>query len=144
MKNTKKLKRTLAVVLTLTALLAVASCGKDNTPSPDSSIGDIPTASADKGNESENTDSKSEEKDTTAQEDANTTSDSGESSDVVGTPQSDNNEIENNIRDAQELINDGATDDAKALIKVLRTRNLTPDQEKRVDKLETQLISISD
>lgn len=144
MKNTKKLKRTLAVVLTLTALLAVTSCGKDNTPSPDSSIGDIPTASADKGNESENTDSKSEEKDTTAQEDANTTSDSGESSDVVGTPQSDNNEIENNIRDAQELINDGATDDAKALIKVLRTRNLTPDQEKRVDKLETQLISISD
>lgn len=144
MKNTKKLKRTLAVALTLTALLTVASCGKNNTPPQDPSIGDIPTASADKNDKNENADSKSEENNTAVQEGSNTTSGSDDSSDVVGTPQSDNNEIENNIRDAQELINDGATDDAEALIKVLRTRNLTPDQEKRVDKLETQLISISD
>ena len=153
----KNIKKFFTILLCLTFVLTAASCGKkkDNS-NTDASISNIPTASADDNQSQEN----SEQDNNNTDDSASDESESGdknassskqdnaqkqqESLNKDRTPQTDNAEIESNIRDAQELINDGNIDDAKALIKVLRSRNLTDSQEKRVDKLESQLISISD
>lgn len=153
----KNIKKFFTILLCLTFVLTAASCGKkkDNS-NTDASISNIPTASADDNQSQEN----SEQDNANTDDSASDESESGdknassskqdnaqkqqESLNKDRTPQTDNAEIESNIRDAQELINDGNIDDAKALIKVLRSRNLTDSQEKRVDKLESQLISISD
>ena len=60
------------------------------------------------------------------------------------TPTTDRAEIQNNIRDAKELIDEGLIDDAKAIIRVLRSRELTKDEEKQVDELEAKMLKVSD
>ena len=149
----KNIKKFFAILLCLAFILTAASCGKkkDDT-NADASISNIPTASADDDKQSqENSDKDNENTDNSAsgESEAGDKSASSDKQDNTRnqqealnkerTPKTDNAEIESNIRDAQELI-----DDAKELIKVLRSRNLTEAQEKRVDKLESQLISISD
>lgn len=154
----KNIKKFFAILLCLAFVLTAASCGKkkDDT-NADAPISNIPTASADDDKQSqENSDKDNENTDNSAsgESEAGDKSASSDKQDNTRnqqealnkerTPKTDNAEIESNIRDAQELIDDGNIDDAKALIKVLRSRNLTEAQEKRVDKLESQLISISD
>lgn len=153
----KNIKKFFTILLCLTFVLTAASCGKkkDNS-NTDASISNIPTASADDNQSQENSEQDNANTDDSASDESESGDENASSSKQDNaqkqqeslnkdrTPQTDNAEIESNIRDAQELINDGNIDDAKALIKVLRSRNLTDSQEKRVDKLESQLISISD
>lgn len=153
----KNIKKFFTILLCLTFILTAASCGKkkDNS-NTDASISNIPTASADDNQSQENSEQNNADTDNSTSDESeagakssssgkqNNTQNRQESANKDRTPQTDNAEIESNIRDAQELINDGNIDDAKALIRVLRSRNLTESQEKRVDKLESQLISISD
>lgn len=147
----KNIRRTITALLCLAMVITCASCGKKKQGTDsDASIGDIPTASADKDN-AQNGDEATENADSGNQNDSQNQDDGKDGKSAAQdysnkdrTPQSDKTEIDNNIRDAKELINDGNIDDAKALIKVLRSRNLTADQEKQVDRLEAQLISISD
>ncbi len=48
------------------------------------------------------------------------------------------------IRDAKELLNAGLKDDAKMVLRDLRTRTLTPAEKKEVDALQAQMNTISD
>ena len=48
------------------------------------------------------------------------------------------------IRDAKELLQAGLKDDAKMVLRDLRTRDLTPAEKKEVDALQAQMNTISD
>ena len=52
-------------------------------------------------------------------------------------------EIANMLRDAEELINDGLYDDAKMVLRDLRSRTLTSAEKKKVDALQSRMITIS-
>lgn len=146
------MKRLCIVILCLLIMTAV-SCGKkESEASPSPSIADIPAATADeKVNEAENGEAADEKSGSESGERSGGEKSGGEKADAAKqpdtsdrTPQSDRREIENNIRDAQGLIDDGMLDDAKAVIRSLRTRELTAEEEKKVDSLEAQLLTISD
>ena len=71
--------------------------------------------------------------------------DPDETSEVtVKTPEEDRTEITNMIRDAKDLIDAGLRDDANKLLSALRSRNLTTDEKKQVDTLQSKMITISD
>ena len=53
-------------------------------------------------------------------------------------------EISNLLRDAETLINDGLYDDAKSVLKNLRSRDLTSAEKEKADALSSRLITISD
>ena len=133
-------------------IMTAASCGKKESEVPASpSIADIPAATADeKVNETENGEAADAKSGNEGGEMSNGEKDGGQAGAAKQidtsdrTPQSDRREIENNIRDAQDLIDEGMLDDAKAVIKSLRTRELTAEEEKMVDSLEAQLLTISD
>ncbi|MGN0178040.1 MAG: hypothetical protein ACI4DY_01165 [Monoglobaceae bacterium] len=133
-------------------VMTAASCGKNEGESSQSpSIADIPTARADENaadaESRDNTDANdsADDKENADGNEAGGKSEAQARQDTSDrTPQSDRREIENNIRDAQSLIDDGMLDDAKAVIKSLRTRELTAEEEKKVDSLEAQLLTISD
>ena len=145
------MKRLCIVILCLLIMTAV-SCGKkEREASPSPSIADIPAATADeKVNEAEGGEAADEKSGSESGEASDDEKDGGQSDTAKQTdtsdrtPQSDRREIENNIRDAQDLIDNGMLDDAKALIRSLRTRELTAEEEKKVDSLEAQLLTISD
>lgn len=143
----------LCAVLALTA----AACGGKNKNSDvqNPSIGDIPTAAADRDKNDSEPGGDSTDRDDTSNEGAESGK-SGENGTPAQngspkkadtsdrTPASDRAEIKANIRDAKELIDNGMTDDAKAIIRVLRSRELTSDEEKQVDELEAKLLKVSD
>ena len=119
--------------------MTAVSCGKkESEGSPSPSIADIPAAKADERSEDAENGDKTDEKDSASSEE-NVDGDKldGKSGTTARqdtsdrTPQSDRREIENNIRDDQSLIDDGMIDDAKAVIKSLRTRELTAEEEKK-------------
>lgn len=60
------------------------------------------------------------------------------------TPEEDRTEITNMIRDAKDLIEAQLYDDANKLLSALRSRNLTKDEKKQVDNLQSKMITISD
>ena len=154
------MKKIILCALCAAMMLTAASCGGKSTDSnsKNPSIGDIPTAKADK----DKTDSENTGDEPVAQNDSNSgTSDSDSKSDKTDnkssqtrgsdevdtsdrTPTTDRAEIQNNIRDAKELIDEGLIDDAKAIIRVLRSRELTKDEEKQVDELEAKMLKVSD
>jgi len=154
------MKKIILCALCAAMMLTAASCGGKSTDSnsQNPSIGDIPTAKADK----DKTDSENTGDEPVAQSDSNSdTSDSDSKSDKTDnkssqtrgsdevdtsdrTPTTDRAEIQNNIRDAKELIDEGLIDDAKAIIRVLRSRELTKDEEKQVDELEAKMLKVSD
>lgn len=152
------MKKIILCALCAAMMLTAASCGGKSTDSnsQNPSIGDIPTAEADKGKtDSENTgdepaaqsDSNSGTSDSKSDKTDNKSSQTGGSGAVDTsdrTPTTDRAEIQNNIRDAKELIDEGLIDDAKAIIRVLRSRELTKDEEKQVDELEAKMLKVSD
>ena len=117
-------------------LLSVSSCKKDSDAG-DASLNDIPTASADaeqdKTETVEDNGDNHEEDNETQEED---TSDR--------TPETDREEIKNNLRDAKELIESGSIEDAAMIIKSLQTRDLTDEEEEHLKALQKQMIKISD
>ena len=55
-----------------------------------------------------------------------------------------NAEINNNLRDAQELINDECYDDALMIIQSLKTRKLSKEESEKLTELQAQMMHISD
>ena len=53
-------------------------------------------------------------------------------------------EIDNNLKDIEALIDDEAYDDARMIIKSLKTRQLSAEENNRLLELEKKLIKISD
>ena len=53
-------------------------------------------------------------------------------------------EIAKNIKSAEELIEEGLTDDAKMIIDALKTRNLTEEEKEQVKQLQIKLNKVSD
>ena len=53
-------------------------------------------------------------------------------------------EIANMIRDAEDLIKEGLFDDAKMVLRDLRSRDLTDAEKKQVNNLLSKLVTISD
>lgn len=138
----KYTKNVLISALCIITALSISACGKkDDSHKQNAPIDSIPTATA---NNTKTEESIPDSNDLDNSEENSNKSDKSDSAAKDRTPQSDNNEIENNIRDAQELIDNDCYDDAKAIIKALRSRNLSDEQTKKVDELEAQLISISD
>ena len=84
----------------------------------------------------------------TVEEDEITTENTNEAeNEIVDTrdePEVIRQEISNMLRDAEFLINNQLFDDAKSVLKNLRSRELTPSEKKKVDELSTRLIKISD
>lgn len=60
------------------------------------------------------------------------------------TEESDRKEIENNLRDAEALINDGLLEDAAMIIESLKTRELTEKERKQIRDLQSKMIVVSD
>lgn len=135
------MKKICMIILCL-LLATAAACGKKEEAPQTPSISDVPTTEADEAENADNEEDEGKGEAAEASDGAGQTQPEADTSDR--TPQSDRREIENNIRDAQSLIDEGMTDDAKAVIRALRTRDLTPEEEKKVDDLEAQLLTISD
>lgn len=64
--------------------------------------------------------------------------------DVRDEPKVIRQEIANMLRDAESLINANMYDDAKSVLRNLRSRELTDPEKKKVDELASRLIKISD
>lgn len=60
------------------------------------------------------------------------------------TEETDRAEIKSNLRDARELIEAGATEDATMIIKSLKTRDLTESERAELEELQKMMIVISD
>lgn len=151
------MKKIVICALCAALMLTAASCGgkKNNSDAQNPSLSDIPTAGANKDNpDSGDENAAQNEKAGTDANDSNSDkNDDSKSSQDNGskkvdtsdrTPASDRAEIQNNIRDAKDLIDDGLIDDAKAIIRILRSRKLTKDEEKQVDELEAKMLKVSD
>ncbi|MBQ3572969.1 MAG: hypothetical protein IJA16_00065 [Clostridia bacterium] len=122
------MKKLFSLLLCMFMLLSVSSC-KKGSDTDGARLNDIPTASADA--EGENVEI-SEDDDS---QDADTSD---------RTPETDREEIKNNLRDAKELIENGSVEDAAMIIKSLQTRDLTDEEEKQLKELQKQMIKISD
>ena len=109
-------------------LLSVSSC-KKGSDTDGARLNDIPTASADA--EGENVEITEDD-------------DSQDADTSDRTPETDREEIKNNLRDAKELIENGSVEDAAMIIKSLQTRDLTDEEEKQLKELQKQMIKISD
>ncbi len=110
-------------------LLSVTSCRK-GSDTGGARLNDIPTASADSerdGDETTDDDGDNQDEDTSDR-----------------TPETDREEIKNNLRDAKELIESGSIEDAAMIIKSLQTRDLTDEEKKQLKALQKQMIKISD
>ncbi len=120
------MKKLFISLLCLCLVFSASGCGKKDTGQDNASISDIPAATA--------TDEPIDE------------SSADESDDVQGerTPESDRREIENNLRDAQQLIDDGNYDDATMIINSLKTRDLTKEESEKLKDLQKQMIKVSD
>lgn len=122
------MKKLFSLLLCVFMLLSVTSCKKDSDTGG-ARLNDIPTASADaEGKNGENSEG----------EDSQNTDTSDR------TPETDREEIKNNLRDAKELIENGSVEDAAMIIKSLQTRDLTEEEEKQLKELQKQMIKISD
>lgn len=115
------MKKFLALLLTLILMISFAACGNNNTQN--APISGIPTAEAD---------------------DDRTDDDLTEDPDSERTEESDRKEIQNNLRDARELIENGYFEDATMIIDSLKTRDLTDAERKELLKLQKQMIRVSD
>lgn len=122
------MKKLFSLLLCIFMLLSVTSCGK-NPDEDGAKLNDIPTAAADaEGDEYETTDDGAIQEEDTSDR----------------TPETDREEIKNNLRDAKELIENGSIEDAAMIIKSLQTRDLTDEEEKQLKALQKQMIKISD
>ena len=123
------MKKLFSLLLCIFMLLSVTSCRKDSD-TDGARLDDIPTASADAegdGDETVENDGDNQDEDTSDR-----------------TPETDREEIKNNLRDAKELIESGSIEDAAMIIKSLQTRDLTDEEEKQLKALQKQMIKISD
>ncbi len=129
-KGMISLKKVLVLLLPLALLLLLSACGFDELPG--STTRPLPNI-------------------TVMPDDPNTTDDPDASDEPVIDPANDERnqpemirgEIANMLRDAEELIAEGLYDDAKMVLRDLRSRDLTSAEKKKVDALQSRMITIS-
>ncbi len=115
----------LCLILCIAAAIAAVSCNNNrNGENPNAPIGGISTAEADEEALKETEEEQDENSDRTEE--------------------TDRKEIENNLRDARELIKDGYIEDATMIIDGLKTRDLTDAERQELLELQKQMIKISD
>ena len=129
----------------LIALICVALCAGITACNKKEKAPDVKEPSVKITDEAEKTEEKEAEKENTEEvTETEAFEKAVEEESAERTEESDRTEIANNIRDAKELIDEGLIDDAKAIIRVLRSRELTKDEEKQVDELEAKTLKVSD
>lgn len=119
------MKKFFSFILCIVLSLSFVSCKKDKSLQDDVKLKDIPASTADV--EDENADDAKEDIDTSDR-----------------TEETDRKEIENNLRDARDLIEIGAIEDASMIIKGLQTRDLTADERAELKELQAMMIKVSD
>ncbi len=140
------MKRISLVILCFIILTTLSACGKRQDVTPNQSVSDIPIASDDEN--------KSVDEDTNVTDE--TTDDpqySEEETEEYVIPETGEKdfrsekeriEINNNLRDAQDLINDECYDDALMIIQSLKTRKLSKEESEKLTELQAQMMHISD
>lgn len=123
--------------VSLAAVLLMAGCGGEKTVSPTTSSKPASTAAT-------ASPSPSAAKTEAPSPSASATASPAPTKDVRDTNAAQREEISNLIKDAEELINEGLTDDANMILRDLRSRNLTEQEKKKVDDLQGRLVKISD
>lgn len=139
------MKRISLIILCFTILTTLSACGKSKTVTPNHSISDIPTASADENKSDEDanvTDETTEEPQYSEEEtEEYIVPETGEKE---FRSEKERIEINNNLRDAQDLINNECYDDALMIIQSLKTRKLSKEESEKLTELQAQMMHISD
>lgn len=145
------MKKIILIILCFMIFTTLSACGKKQENNSNHSINDIPTASADDNND---TDDNSDKKDDASNENSNDDpSYSEEETEEYTVPDTNKKdlrsekeriEINNNLRDAQELIDNECYEDAMMIIQSLKTRKLSDDENKKLIELQEQMMRISD
>lgn len=135
------MRRLICLCVCLIIVLSVAGCGKKNSAETENApISGIGTATADKD----------DIRDEIKPEDGsdNRSKESGENRGDTATDdrteETDRQEIKNNLRDARELIEEGAIEDAEMILDVIRTRVLTEEEKEELLELEKLMLVVSD
>lgn len=146
MKGSDSMKRISLIILCFTILTTLSACGKRQDVTPNQSVSDIPAAS---GDENKSVDEDTDVTDETT-DDSQYSEEETEEYVVPETGEKDFRsekervEINNNLRDAQELINDECYDDALMIIQSLKTRKLSKEESEKLTELQAQMMHISD
>ena len=146
MKGSDSMKRISLIILCFIILTTLSACGKRQDVTPNQSVSDIPAAS---GDENKSVDEDTDVTDETT-DDSQYSEEETEEYVVPETGEKDFRsekervEINNNLRDAQELINDECYDDALMIIQSLKTRKLSKEESEKLTELQAQMMHISD
>ena len=124
----------IAVICLIIALLMFSCARKNNADAPGARLHDIPASTA--SSDDENTDTETTECEEDEDELSENNPDRNEETDRA--------EIKSNLRDARELIEAGALEDASMIIKGLQTRHLTDAEKNELKELQKMMITISD
>lgn len=148
------MKKLLILAICFVLAAASAGCGNKNDDAGENvPLSDIPSASADKTKEEENnpgeereSDVKNEAENKSDNEGAERSTGASETGEVSPerNADADRREIRNNLRDAEALIDEGMYDDAREVIKVLQTRELTDEEKEQLNELQKRMLTVSD
>lgn len=130
------MKKFFYLLLLIVIIGALASCGWNSQPM--STTRPVPAASSSPYAEDP------ENPDQTAEPTASSAVTTSASPEDIASRTDNRAEIATMIRDAEELIHEGLFDDATMVLRDLRSRNLTREEEKKVNELQSKLITISD
>lgn len=151
--NIKKYLKTGALIsLCAATALCTAACKNPFSSSDDSTSKNNTVTEEQSVSDTETTDTKEDSRKTSPENSSdkanekskNTDNTDSKTENTERTPETDRQEIQNNIRDAEELIDNDMQDDARAVIRILRSRDLTEEEKAQVDSLEKRLITVSD
>ncbi len=125
------MKKFFVFIICLIIAAMVYSCARKNDIDfPGVRLHDIPASTASSDDENDDADA--------------TEDDELSENNPDRTEESDRAEIKSNLRDARDLIEAGATEDAAMIIKSLQTRDLTEAEKKELKELQKKMITISD
>lgn len=146
MKGSDIMKRISLIILCIAILTTLSACGKRQNVIPNQPASDISAASDDEN--------KSVDRDTNVTDEVTDDSQySEEETEEYVVPETGEKdfrsekeriEINNNLRDAQELINEECYDDALMIIQSLKTRKLSKEESEKLTELQAQMMHISD
>ena len=136
------MKKFVTVILCLLMIFSISSCGKKNNDTGNANISDIPTASADENEVT--SDNSADEFDNKYSADENEGYVNYETNKEDFRSERERIEIENSIRDAEDLVANGDYEDAMMIIKGLKTRKLSKSESARLTELQKQMTTVSD
>ncbi len=147
------MKKIYTIIFSIILIFMLSACA--NWGSPISTTRPLPSSDPitdESDNESDNDsddDSKEKSEPDSSQEpdsieDSDSSQDPEPTEDKRDNPEEIRQEIANLLRDTEELINEGLYDDAKSVLRDLRSRDLTKSEQNRVNELSSKLVGISD